>query len=69
MPSWKQIREIPELKRLFMEEEEEELPAIESKAPEKDLALSMSGGDPPWIVWILLALLLVFYALFLAYHT
>ena len=71
MHAWLKIRDIPELFQLFSDEEEEEeaLEASELKAPEEDAVLSLPNADPPWIVWFLLALLLVFYALFLALNS
>lgn len=69
MPAWLRIRDIPELLKLFSDEEVEELDASELEAPEEDAVLSLTNAEPPWIVWFLLALLLVFYALFLALNS
>lgn len=67
MKGWTPIREIPELKWIFSEEEEKK-PPEEEEIPEKkkvlgEDALTLQRIEPPWIFWLLFALLICLYAL------
>jgi hypothetical protein len=70
MEKWLPIREIPELKFLFIEkepslpsQEEVEGPQVKSE----DLVLSLPNAQPPVIFWIFFITLLLTYALYQFY--
>lgn len=69
MEKWLPIREIPDLKLLFLEKEPL-LPPLEAEGLEpksEDLVLSYQNAQPPLIFWIFFIVLLVMYALYQIY--
>lgn len=62
---WKPIREIPELKNLFLDnEEEDEDQKIQQKPipPQDEIVLELNQ-QPPFLYWILIALALAIYSI------
>jgi hypothetical protein len=70
MEKWLPIREIPELKFLFIEKEpslpfQEEVEDKPIKA--EDIVLTLPNAQPPFIFWIFFITLLLMYALYQFY--
>lgn len=66
MEKWLPIREIPELKLLFIENEAP--PVVPQEVDETDLkaedaVIALPSVQPPWIFWILFIILLLVYVL------
>lgn len=70
---WKKIREILELKELFQEsssEEEgdkDELKPLKTEPLQDELVLDMGQAQPPYILWLLLALITLLYVVLKLY--
>lgn len=69
---WKQIREVPELKALFEDDsgrnqgDARETAIVGKKSGEDELVLDM-GQEPPYFLWILLALIALLYVIIQLY--
>lgn len=67
-PAWLPIRDVPELNSIF-EDSEEFIPLIQEPLKQKaddEIALDWRDNNPQYIFWLLLALLIIIYAL---HHT
>lgn len=66
MERWRPMRQIPELEILFKDPEtvETSSPEVIGGEGEGESVLTFTCQEPPWLFWILLALLVVGYALF-----
>lgn len=65
--TWLPIRKVPELKNLFKDQEESENQEFEeSKAPlpHEEIALTYHDIEPPFILWLLIALLILLFVIF-----
>lgn len=69
---WRAIREIPELKGLFREYEpptqtdEEEKKGADKQIAQDELVLDF-GEEPPYLLWVLIALISLLYVFFRLY--
>jgi hypothetical protein len=68
MPSWRPIKDIPELKGLFFDEPEASNPKPQKRprvrlSGKDEVVLEMPRVDPPWIFWLIFSLLICLYAL------
>ncbi|KAF3361405.1 Uncharacterized protein PHSC3_002036 [Chlamydiales bacterium STE3] len=61
---WLPIREVPELKDLFKEEELEEEESSSLPAPGEDAVLSLEFAEPPFFLWFLIALVVLTFVIY-----
>lgn len=71
--SWQKVRDVPELEELFHDDEEPDLKKLPikngiTKANQDELVLDM-GQQPPYLLWVLLAAIIVLYVVFQLYMT
>lgn len=64
MSGWKPIRNVPELKNLFKDEEnddEENEENLLGTVPQDEIALPLNDAEPPLLLWLLIAILVIIY--------
>ncbi len=68
MKEWKRAKDVPELTRYFVKEEEEITQQAKVKAPTEDSALVISYSEPPWFFLIVALIVVLIYAFFLLFN-
>lgn len=68
MESWLPIRKIPELAKLFKDEEEEEEPLKPKISLKEESAITLDFVEPPFFLWLIFVLAVLSYVIFQLYH-
>lgn len=71
MAGWVPIRNVPELKDLFKDENVPPPVPDETSVitPADDLALTLPQAEPPYYLWLILLFIVITYALFQIYSS